>query len=200
MGHAERLEGVRRDAADQQPGDDDEESPHHRRLAEEGVAHQEGQDHRQQHQAGPGRCRNAGEEVIGPGRPFGLFESGVEAGQPERAADAEQKHQHPSEAPGLLHAPQVQHDRGRDAEADEVGKRIELGAELAGALEHAGDAPVQGVEDGGDDDGDDRRLPLVLQAEAHRGHAGRQRQHGEDVGDHPVEGKPLQAAAADAGH
>jgi len=40
----------------------------------------------------------------------------------------------------------VQHQRRRDAEVDEVGKRIEFGPEPRGSLQSARDSPVEAIK------------------------------------------------------
>ncbi len=49
-----------------------------------------------------------------------------------------------------LHAPRICEDRRGDAEADDVGQRIEFPSEIAGGIGHAGDASVEAVEHHGE--------------------------------------------------
>ncbi len=72
----------------------------------------------------------------------------------------------PADPAGLVHGPDIEDHRRRHAERDEVGERIELRAELAGAVQQARDPAVQRVEHRGDDDGDDGQLPLAAAASA----------------------------------
>ena len=74
----------------------------------------------------------------------------------------------------------VEHERRRDAEIDEIGEGIELGAEARGALEQARHPPVDAVEGGRDQDGEDGRLETSLEGKAD----GRQAEAERDQGDH----------------
>ena len=49
-----------------------------------------------------------------------------------------------------LQRPDVEDERGRDAERDEVRQRVQLGADPAAGVEHPGEAAVQRVAQGGD--------------------------------------------------
>ena len=46
-----------------------------------------------------------------------------------------------------MQAPEIEDQRRRDAEIDEVGQAVELGAEARGAFEEARQAAVDAVED-----------------------------------------------------
>src|SRR5665213_360672 len=100
-------------------------------------------------------------EILAGGQPrisgHGVFLD-IESRQPHRPADQKQERQkfsralqlieHPGSerCPHECHAPYISQDRGRDSEADDVGQRIELAAELAGCVGHARDAPVKPVQ------------------------------------------------------
>ena len=77
---------------------------------------------------------------------FGIVEHHVEPGQPQRAGDGEDERGQPAEALDLVEAPEIEHDARRDAEIDEIGEQIELGAEARGALERPRDTAVEPVE------------------------------------------------------
>ena len=51
-------------------------------------------------------------------------------------------------------APDIGKHAGRDAEGDDVGERVELLAEVAGGVGHAGDAAVDAIEEDGEADGE----------------------------------------------
>ena len=59
-----------------------------------------------------------------------------------------------------MKAPDDGQQAGRDAEGDDVGQRIELLAEVAGGVGHAGDAAVERVEGDGEEDGDGRPVKM----------------------------------------
>ena len=70
-----------------------------------------------------------------------------------------------NELHGLGHkhdAPDVCQDRGRDAETDDVGERIEFAAEFAGRVRHARDAAIETVEDHRESDRLRRDLEILL--------------------------------------
>ena len=68
----------------------------------------------------------------------------------------------------------VEHDDGRrHAEIDEIGKRIELGAESRRGLEQPRDAAVDAVEKGGEHQRGDGQVPAMLDGHADRGQARR---------------------------
>ena len=62
----------------------------------------------------------------------------------------------------FVQAPEIEDQRRRHAEIDEVGQAVELGAEARGALEHARDAAVDAVEHGGEDDRAERQFEPAL--------------------------------------
>ena len=104
--------------------------------------------------------------------------------QPERAGPVEQEG--------------IEHERRRDAEIDDVGQRIHLRAELRRRLQHARDAAVDAVEEGGDQHHRDRRLEAVLEGQPDAGQAGADRQHGDQVGQHHAQRDFADARAAAA--
>jgi hypothetical protein len=160
----------------------------------------EGEGHQQRDDgaAGGGGRRHAGEETRFPGRLIGLLELGVEACQAQRAAGREQQRKRPADRLHLVERPEIDQNRGRHPEAQKVGQRIELGAELGGDLEETRRAAVQTVEDPGQDDQYDRQLVAVVEGVADRGQPGAQAQHGEDVGHQVNQGLRAKAPAAAA--
>ena len=60
---------------------------------------------------------------------------------------------------------------GRHAAGDDVGKRVELGAQLARHAEHPGAPSIESVEDGGHEDGDRRGLEVPVDRQRQPGDA-----------------------------
>ena len=86
----------------------------------------------------------------------------------------------------ILERPVEHDDGGGDAEIDEVGQTVELGAEARGGLEHARDAAVDAVEKGGEHQRRDGEVEAVLDAHPDRGQPGAQPNQRENIGDqHP---------------
>ena len=83
-------------------------------------------------------CRQAGWSRI--------LDHHVETREPQRAGDREDHRRKPAQALHLVQDPDIEHERRRDAEIDEIGKRIELGAEPRRPVERARDASVEPVE------------------------------------------------------
>ena len=137
---------------------------------------------RQQHGDGAGRRRHADEEIAGPGRLVRIVDHHVEAGKPERGADGEHHRGDPARRFQIVQAPEIEDQRRRDAEIDEVGQAVELGAEARGAFEEPRQAAVDAVEKGGEDDRGERQHIAVLERHADRGEAGAERQQRDDVG------------------
>ena len=77
---------------------------------------------------------------------FGSSIITLKRGEPQRGADREHHGGDPAGRFELVQAPEIEDQRRRDAEIDEVGEAVELGAEARRALEHARDAPVDAVE------------------------------------------------------
>ena len=95
----------------------------------------------------------------------------------------------------VVQAPEIQHQRRGHAEGEEVGQTVELGAEARGALQQPRQAAVDAVDRAGDHDQHRRVLPSSLEGEAHGGEPGAEAEHGEDVRDQAVEGRPARAGA-----
>src|SRR5262249_4991368 len=93
------------------------------------------------------------------------------------------KHQpgDPTEIAELAQSPEVEHQRRRDAEVDEVGEAVELGTKTRGALEHARDAAIDTVEQRGENDGSDRPFELVLDRKPDRRQSPAQREQRDQV-------------------
>ena len=83
--------------------------------------------------------------------------------------------------PQFMQAPEVEDQRRGDAEIHEIAQAIELGAEPRRALEHAGDAPIDAVEQRGEDDGGHRPFELVFDREPDRRQPGAQGQQRDEV-------------------
>ena len=115
-------------------------------------------EHRRRDEAGGGRTRQADEVAL----------VGVRLDVEAREAQRRRRQVH--EADGPAHAaerkqsPLEREHRGRHAERDQIGERIELHAEIARRAGHARDAAVEHVEHHGDADERRRRRELA----AHR--------------------------------
>ena len=119
-----------------------------------GPARLEGKSHQHRDDgAARGRGRgHAGEKAGHPYRLVGGVELGVEARKTQRAAGGEQERERPAERLHLVERPQIDQHRGRHPEAQEVGERIQLRAELGADLEQPRRAAIQAVEHPGRDD------------------------------------------------
>ena len=181
---AQRLAGIGRDAAHHHQRDEDDVGRLHHREAGRADEAEQVQVDRQQHRQRAGGRRDADEEVLLPVRPVGIVDHDVEARQAQRARHGVDQHHDPAERGEVVQAVHVQHEARRDAEADEVGERIELGPEARGGLEQARDAPVEAVQHCGDEDGDDGAVELVvaLHGQPHGREARAQRHQRHKVG------------------
>lgn len=94
-----------------------------------------------------------------------------------------------------MQGPQVQHESGRNAEAQEVRQAVELRPEPAGAAQQARDTAVQPVDARGDQECGRSIAKPPFQPESHAGQARAQAQHGHEVRDHAVEGQAAHAGA-----
>ena len=81
-----------------------------------------------------------------------------------------------------MQRPEIDEHRRRDAEAQEIGERIQLCAQVGGDLEKARRATVQGVGHPRQDDQDDGELEALIEPIANRRQAADDADHGEDVG------------------
>ena len=72
----------------------------------------------------------------------------VETRETQRAGHRKQERRDPAEVFGRVQVGHIQHQRRRDAEVDEVGQRIEFGAEARSAFQRPRDSPVETVEHG----------------------------------------------------
>ena len=96
------------------------------------------------------RARRRGhsdEEILSPQRLVRILEHHVEAGQPKGAGHRKKQRGHPAEALDRMEIGDEQNKNRRDAEVDEVGKRIEFRAEPRSALESPRNSAVETVED-----------------------------------------------------
>jgi hypothetical protein len=60
-----------------------------------------------------------------------------------------------------MHGPDIQQQAGNDTEADYIGQGIQFGAEFAGTVQEARDAPIERIEDGRYRDGRHRQFPAL---------------------------------------
>src|SRR5208282_1966288 len=81
----------------------------------------------------------------------------------------------------IVQAPEVEDQRRRDAEIDEVGQAVQLGAEARGSLQEPRQTAVDAVEDGGEYNCRERENIMVLERHADSGQAGAERQERNDV-------------------
>ena len=94
-----------------------------------------------------------------------------------------------------MQAPEIQDQRRRHAEVDEVGEAVELGAEARRALEHPGDAAVYAVEERGEDDGGEREVEPALDRHADRRQPGADRQQRDEIRHQHAHGHGAETAA-----
>ncbi len=94
-----------------------------------------------------------------------------------------------------MQAPEVQDERRRHPEINEVGKAVELGAETRGALEHPRDPAVDAVKQRCKHDRRHRPFELLLEGEPDRGQSGAETQQGDEVGDQHPHGDGAEAPA-----
>jgi hypothetical protein len=80
-----------------------------------------------------------------------------------------------------VQAPEIEDEPRRDAEIDEIGKRIEFGAEARRALEDTRDAAVETVKNGGGDNGVDRVFEAAFDGETDRRQPERQREQRDQI-------------------
>src|SRR6185436_3038849 len=129
------------------------------------------------------RARQALEvTLVGAGRAC------IEAGQAQRRGDREEERGEPAEPPpelavirDALDAPLVDDDRRRDAEGDHVAQAVVLLAEIALRVGPARDAPVQAVEQHGDEDRDAGAREVAVDGRDDRVKAAEERAGGEHV-------------------
>ncbi len=199
----EILERQRRQPAHHQQRDGGDDGAVEDRIGQQrtgfGALELEAQQHGQKDHAGRGRCRHAGEMLVGLVLVLGFHGLDVETGQTNGAAGAIDKRHGPAGAARLMQRPQIDEHGRRDAEADEIGEAVELGAELAVRAEQARHLAVHRVEHGGDDDGDHGRLPVSHQREADRRGAGAQGKQRQPAGQEAPEGEAIMMIVTDLG-
>ena len=120
-------------------------------------------------------------KFAGPGRPVRIVDHDVEAGEPQAGADREHHGGDPADVAELVQPPEIEDQRRRDAEIEEIGEAVELGAEARRALEHARDAPVDAVEQRGEHDRVERPFELALDRQPDPGQAGAEREQRDQV-------------------
>ena len=81
-----------------------------------------------------------------------------------------------------IQRPHIDEHGGRHAEIDEVGERIEFGAEARCAFEQARKPAIDGIEHDGEDDRADRQFVAAFDAEPDGGDAAAQRQQRDEIG------------------
>ena len=118
---------------------------------------------------------------------------GVEARQAKRRAGAVDERRDPAEAPQVLQRPLVDDEGRRSAEADHVGERVVFRAERALGPRQSRHAPVEGIEDHRDEDGDRGVVEALIHRHHDRVKAREQRRRGEKIG------QQVNAAPADLG-
>ena len=133
----EVLEGPVADRRDHQVREDDRqtEKPGHPEAIDQPLRC--GQDERRDRR---GRRRDRKTHEIPLVRDMGLD---VEARQPHRAADHEEKRSEPAQAEEIGEPPGVGEDRRRHSEGDEIGQRVVFRAEFRRRVGHARDPTRQ---------------------------------------------------------
>ena len=150
---AERLAGIGRQARYHEQADGHDVAAY-QYVEKQGFAQAEQyQIDRQQYHHGTGRRGHADEEILLEVGPVGRVELDVEAGKPEAGAHGIDQCRDPAEGTQFVEQGEIQHHGGRDAEIDEIGKAVHLGAEPCGRFQEARHAPVDAVQNGGEDDG-----------------------------------------------
>ena len=94
-----------------------------------------------------------------------------------RRPGADRKHHARRSSPAdfrIVQSPEIQDQRRRNAEIDEVREAVEFGAEPRRALEHARDAAVDAVEQRREDDAGERPVEAAFGGEPDRRQAGAQ--------------------------
>ncbi len=119
----------------------------------------------------------------------------VEARETQSASHGEQERRDPAEVFGRVQVGDVQHQRRRDAEVDEVGKRIEFGAEPRGSLQSARDSPVEAIKNRRASDRADRPVDRSLHRQADRRQAQAKREQRDEIGDQEPQRHGPEAAA-----
>ena len=89
------------------------------------------------------------------------------------AADREHHGGDPADVAVFVQAPQIEDQRGRAAEIDEIRQTVEFGAEARLALDQARDPAVDAVEGGGEHDCRQRQFQLLLERQPDRGQSRR---------------------------
>ena len=143
-----------------------------------------------------GGCGRSGEKPRGPGGLAGIVERHVEARQAERAAHGQDQGDNPAQGAQLVERPDIDKDGRCHAEIDEVGERVEFGAEARGALEKARQPPVGRIEQNGENDSAHRQFETALDSQPDGGDAAAQRQQGYQVGQKETDRHLLEARRA----
>ena len=117
-----------------------------------------------------------------PTRPIRVIERDVETGEPQRAGNGEDQRRKPAEAFELMQVPEIKDQARRDTEIDEIGERIELRPETGRAAQRPREAPVEPVENRGDNDDKNRDLELPFDGKTDARQAHRKRQQCHEVG------------------
>ena len=124
----------------------------------------------------------------------GIVDHHVEAREAQPGADRKHQRRDPARRFQFLQAPEIEDQRRRHAEIDEVGEAVELGAEARGALEHARDAAVDAVEQRRHHDRGDRPVDLAFDRDADGGQPRAQRQQRDQIGQQRAHRDRLEAA------
>src|SRR5262249_18842037 len=104
-----------------------------------------------------------------------------ETSKTNRSGHAKDQRHRPAGAAGAMQHPEIDEHRGRDPEADEIGKRIELRAELAVGAEIARDPAVESIEDRRQHDRGDCAFPVRAKREGKRGGPAAEAEHGKNI-------------------
>lgn len=125
--------------------------------------------------------RHADEIFRLPARLVFAFGHDVETGKAKPGGDRIDQGGDPAERARLVEREDINDEGGCDAEIDDVGKRIHLRAEFGSRLHQPRHAPVNTVEEGGEQHHGDGEFVTILESQPDAGQPGADRQNGDEV-------------------
>ncbi len=131
-------------------------------------------------------------------RHIGQVELGIEAREPQHAADCEGQRRDPAEAWQFLEGPQIDNQRRRNTERDRIGQTVQLRPELALRIEQPRRAAINPVEYAGKDHRQHRLLEFAGNRKANAGKPDAERRGGDRTWNKGPERKPLSETLAEA--
>ena len=111
----------------------------------------------------------------------------IEAREAQRAGDREDEHGEPAEPLDLMQRPQIQQQSRRDAEIDEIGKRVEFGAKARRAFQRARKASIESIEHRRRHHRRHGGFETPFDRIADRGQPHRQREQRDEIGQHDAQ-------------